>query len=104
MFLQFLLAKSILFLAITIFPKWTVSYSHVILGEMHFEFRKGQCLDKGRSCEFCLTNDDALDTIKSVPQPLPNYEELPYFHYLPVDQTSLQLEDGSDRNVDDFHT
>ena len=26
-----------------------------------------------------------------------------YFHYLPVNQTSLQLEDGSDRNVDDFH-
>ena len=60
-------------------------------------------LDKGRSCEFCLTNDDGLDTIKSVPQPLPNYEELPHFHYLPVNHTSLQLEDGSDRNVDDFH-
>ena len=36
---------------------------HVILGEMYLEFRKGRCLDKGRSCEFCLTNDDGLDTI-----------------------------------------
>ena len=77
--------------------------SHVFLGEMHLEFRKGRCLDKGRSCEFCLTNDNGLDTIKSVPQPLPNHEELAHFHYFPVNQTSLQLEDRSDRNVDDFH-
>ena len=77
--------------------------SHVILGEMHLESRKGRCLDKRRSCEFCLTNDDVLDTIKSVPQPLPNYEEPPHSHYLPVNQTSLQLEDGSDRNEDDFY-
>ena len=30
--------------------------SHVILGEMHLEFRKGRCLDKGRSCELILFN------------------------------------------------
>ena len=53
--------------------------SHVILGEMHLEFRKGRCLDKGKSCEFCLTNDNGLDRIKSVPQPLPNYEGLYLF-------------------------
>ena len=70
---------------------------------MHLEFRKGRCIDKARCCEFCLTNDDGLGTIKSVPQPLPIYEELPKVHCFPVNKTPLQLDDGSNRNVDDFH-
>ena len=53
--------------------------SHVIPGEMHLEFRKGRCLDKGRSCEFCLTNAMGYTQLKVFHSPYLTMKNYPIF-------------------------
>ena len=55
------------------------------LGELYFEFLKGDCSRKGELCETCKENGwIGPDSLKRTPRPYPDVTQLPSYHYLSV--------------------
>ena len=75
---------------------------HFKVGMKYLEFIKFDCIKTlGKSCTFCDKNSWAGPPCSRVPQPMPDYESLPEYHYEHVDSTPINI-DGVTRPVDDF--
>ena len=60
---------------------------HVSLGELHMQYCKGKCMEKTINfCEVCEDTNLEESAGGSIPQPVPDCNELPNFHYLGVDK------------------
>ena len=66
------------------------------------EFIKFDCIKTlGKLCTFCDKNSWVGPPCSRVPQPMPDYESLPEYHYKHVDSTPTNI-DGVTGPVDDF--
>ena len=77
--------------------------THIESGELYMEYRKNKCVSSGSACDFCESVSDIFDGSPAppVPRPYPDYKKLPNFHYLPYEQTPINI-NGEERNSDDF--
>ncbi|CAG2257072.1 unnamed protein product [Mytilus edulis] len=64
--------------------------SHCEIGELYIEFRK--CKQNSEACSFC-TDRSTFPYVNPLPRPYPDYERLPDFHYLPIENTPILIDD-----------
>ena len=75
---------------------------HLKVGMKYLEFIKFDCIKTlGKPCTFCDKNSWVGPPCSKVPQPMPDYESLPEYHYKHLDSTPTNI-DGVTRPVDDF--
>lgn len=77
---------------------------HCEVGDLYIEFRK--CGKEGDKCDFCLKYP-ALEGLKPVPRPFPDYDAAPQFKYKSHSDTpilrDILRDDGMLREIDDFN-
>ncbi len=77
---------------------------HYVFGELFMEYLKGSCLSKnGTLCQWCRDNRWIGPEIGRIPQPMPDPQKLPEYHYMSVQDTPIVSEDGLPRKPDDFN-
>ena len=77
--------------------------NHYVHGELFMEYLKGACeTSTGQLCDFCSSTHWVGPRMNRIPQPVPDYDKLPAYHYKSVFESSIENEDGSPRDPDDY--
>ena len=77
--------------------------NHYVHGELFMEYLKGACeTSTGQLCGFCSSTPWVGPRMNRIPQPVPDYDKLPAYHYKSVFESSIENEDGSPRDPDDY--
>ncbi|XP_070539440.1 uncharacterized protein [Ptychodera flava] len=76
---------------------------HYEIGDLYMEFLKFDCIKRlGHKCDFCCDRDWVSSPLQHVPSPMPDYTQLPNFHYIPVKNLPALDTEGSQREIDDY--
>ncbi|CAB4041881.1 Transient receptor potential cation channel subfamily A member 1, partial [Paramuricea clavata] len=77
--------------------------NHYVYGELFMEYLKGACeTSTGQLCDFCTNTPWVGPHMNRIPQPIPDYEKLPSYHYRSVFNTPINTDAGLPWDPDDY--